>query len=118
MEESFVSPRTLIEEMLAGIWCEVLEINQVGVHDNFFELGGHSLLATQVISRMRNAFEVRIPLRSLFEHPTIEGLAIEIIQNHVEIIGPDELALLLTELEGPAPGPVFRFKEIEDETDE
>jgi amino acid adenylation domain-containing protein len=117
-EDSYVAPRTPIEEVLAGIWCEVLEINQVGVHDNFFELGGHSLLATQVISRMRNAFEVQIPLRSLFEHSTIAGLAVEIIQSQVEITGSDELALLLAELEVSAPGPVFRFKEIEDETDE
>ena len=63
LEDSYIAPRSPIEKVLAGIWCEVLGLNQVGVHDNFFELGGHSLLATQVISRLRNVFEVEIPLR-------------------------------------------------------
>jgi amino acid adenylation domain-containing protein len=76
--KEFVSPRTLIEELLAGFWCDVLGLKEVGIHDNFFELGGHSLLATQVMSRLRNAFHVEIPLRRLFERPTIAGLAKEI----------------------------------------
>jgi acyl carrier protein len=117
-DNSFVRPRTPIEELLAGFWCEILGLKEVGVNDNFFELGGHSLLATQVISRLRNAFQVQIPLRSLFEYPTIAGLAIQIIQIQDEITDPEELALLLAELEGSAPGSVSRFKEIEDERDE
>lgn len=71
----FVAPRCPSEEMLAGIWCEVLGVRAAGVHDNFFELGGHSLLATQVLSRVRNAFGIELPLRSLFDAPTIESLA-------------------------------------------
>jgi acyl carrier protein len=117
-EDSYVAPRTPIEEVLAVIWCEILGLKEVGVHDNFFELGGHSLLATQVISRLRNAFQIQIPLQSLFEYPTIAGLALQIIQGQNDIIGPDELALLLAELEGPAPGPVSRFNKIEDKRDE
>jgi amino acid adenylation domain-containing protein len=117
-EKAFVGPRTPFEELLVGIWCEVLGLKEVGIHDNFFELGGHSLLATQIISRLRNAFQVQLPLRSLFEYPTIAGLAIQIIQSRDEITDPDELALLLAELEGSASGSVSRFKEIEDETDE
>jgi len=117
-EEIFVAPRTPIEEVLTGIWSEVLGIERIGIHDNFFELGGHSLLATQVISRLRNAFQVQLSLRSLFEHPTIAGLAIQIIKSQDEITDLDELALLLTELEESAPGSVSRFKEIEDERDE
>ena len=74
----FVAPRTPSEIALAAIWCDVLGIAQVGVHDNFFALGGHSLLATQVISRIRQTFSVEIPLRAIFETPTVEGLASQI----------------------------------------
>lgn len=72
---SRVSPRTEWERRLAGLWRELLHVEDVGIHDNFFELGGHSLLATQVISRIRSDFDIELPLRSLFETPCIEGLA-------------------------------------------
>ncbi|MEH1861773.1 MAG: amino acid adenylation domain-containing protein [Nostoc sp.] len=75
LEENFVAPRTLTEEILAAIWAEVLGLQQIGINDNFFELGGHSLLATQIISRIRSAFSIELPLRYLFEAPTIASLA-------------------------------------------
>ncbi|MBC7574446.1 MAG: amino acid adenylation domain-containing protein, partial [Herminiimonas sp.] len=72
---AYVAPRTAEEITTAAIWADVLQLEQVGVHDNFFELGGHSLLATQVVSRLRAAFGTDIPLRALFEAPTVELLA-------------------------------------------
>jgi amino acid adenylation domain-containing protein len=75
---AFVAPRTPIEEAVAAIWCELLRLDRVGVHDNFFELGGHSLLATRVIARLREVLEVELPLRALFQRPTIAELAVRI----------------------------------------
>jgi len=74
LEEVFVAPRSQSEELVAGIWSNVLGLERIGIHDGFFELGGHSLLAIQVISRIREAFQVKLPLRALFEEPTVVGL--------------------------------------------
>jgi acyl carrier protein len=70
--------RTPTEELIAGIWANVLKVNEVGPEANFFELGGHSLLATQVVIRLREAFGAEVQLRSLFEQPTVRGLAAQI----------------------------------------
>jgi acyl carrier protein len=70
-----VAPGTPLERGVGAIWQEVLGLPRVGLHDNFFELGGSSLVATEVISRMRQAFAVELPLRALFETRTLEGLA-------------------------------------------
>jgi hypothetical protein len=75
LEETFVASRTPSEELLAGIWAHALGLESVGIHDNFFALGGHSLLAMQVITLLRQAFQVDVPLRELFIAPTVASLA-------------------------------------------
>ncbi|HVT15951.1 MAG TPA: non-ribosomal peptide synthase/polyketide synthase [Thermoanaerobaculia bacterium] len=77
---AFVPPRNPAEDLLAGIWREVLGVGRVGAHDDFFALGGHSLLATQVASRVREAFGVELPLRRLFETPVLAAQAAEIVE--------------------------------------
>ncbi|AGC45224.1 non-ribosomal peptide synthetase [Myxococcus stipitatus DSM 14675] len=73
-------PATPLEELLAAIWSEVLRVERVGRHDDFFALGGHSLVATQVVARLRSALGVEVPLRALFESPTLEGFARRVSQ--------------------------------------
>lgn len=75
LENAFVGPRTPIEELLAGIWCDVLGVKKMGIYDNFFELGGHSLLAVQVLYRLREIKGKSFPLAHFFQSPTIAGLA-------------------------------------------
>jgi len=72
---SFEPPRNAVEEILATIWVETLGVERVGIHDNFFELGGHSLLATRLQTRLRETFKVELPLRCMFEGPTIAQVA-------------------------------------------
>jgi amino acid adenylation domain-containing protein len=80
----YAAPRKPAEEILASIWTDVLGVERVGIHDNFFELGGHSLLATQVMSRVREVFRLELPLRRLFELPTVAELAQNIEQEKSE----------------------------------
>jgi acyl carrier protein len=75
---SFVPARTPLEELLTEIWQDLLKVEHIGVHDNFFALGGHSLSVTQVISRLRKILELDLPVRTIFEHPTVAQLAKEI----------------------------------------
>jgi amino acid adenylation domain-containing protein len=77
-EAGLVSPRTPVEEILAGIWSDVFGVEEVGVEDNFFELGGHSLSGAQVVSRIRHVFELEVPLHVIFEAPTVAALAREL----------------------------------------
>ncbi|MFE4130544.1 non-ribosomal peptide synthase/polyketide synthase [Peribacillus sp. YIM B13482] len=73
--ENTVYPRTLMEELIASVWSQVLEIENIGFQDSFFERGGHSLLATQVVSRLKEALQIELLVRELFEHTTVEALA-------------------------------------------
>jgi amino acid adenylation domain-containing protein len=102
LRREFVAPRTETERQLAKAWMRILGVERVGIYENFFELGGHSLLATQLISRIRDALHVEVPLRNLFEAPTIAGLA--------EIVEKKSSAEPATQV--PALVPVARDREL------
>ncbi|MEN3328613.1 MAG: hypothetical protein V7638_3420 [Acidobacteriota bacterium] len=110
LDDEFVPPRTTVEKLLADIWCELLGVDEVGIHDNFFNLGGHSLIAIKVATRIREAFHQDINLGAMFETPTVAALA-EMIEegqrnpkqgNDFEIErvprGNDDMAQILAEL--------------------
>jgi amino acid adenylation domain-containing protein len=99
--ENYLAPRTAVEKVLAGIFSEMLSLERVSVDESFFDLGGHSLLATQVLSRVREAFQVELPLRKLFKTPTVAGLAADILEDEGQrdrIEHTAELLLKLTSL--------------------
>jgi acyl carrier protein len=96
----YVAPRDVVEEVLAGMWTEILRLERVGVYDSFFELGGHSLLAMQLISRIREAFRVDFPLRLMFEDPTVAGMSAALIAQETKPGRTLKVAQLLRQLEG------------------
>jgi len=79
--EEYVAPRSEVEQQLAAIWADVLGVDRVGVHDDFFALGGHSLMAAQLVARVTDTLQVGLPIRRLFDSPTVAGLA-----EHVETL--------------------------------
>ena len=92
--ETYVAPRTPLEQEMARIWERVLKVKSVGIYDNFFALGGHSLLATQVISRVNESLQIELPLRMMFEQPTIAGLALVVAQRQALAVEGETLKLL------------------------
>jgi amino acid adenylation domain-containing protein len=99
LNTEYVEPRTPAEEIIANIWAELLMRERVGIHDNFFDLGGHSLLATRIVSHVREAYKVEIPLRWFFtEGPTVAKLAEEIERFLIDQAEPQDLASALDEL--------------------
>ena len=108
---NYVAPSTPVEEKLAAIWAELLRVDQLGVQDNFFERGGHSLLGTRLMARVRRDFDLDVPLRVLFEQPTVAGMAEAIVQLQLQQNSPEDIDRLLAEIEGmsdaepPAAGP-------------
>ena len=103
LTQGFIAPRTEIEELVAQVWREVLKVEKVGVYDNFFDLGGHSLLATRVVARLRNNLSVDLPLRKLFELPTVAALAEHIDGLRREQRGLSTPPIVATPRVGPAP---------------
>jgi amino acid adenylation domain-containing protein len=101
LANAFVAPQTPVEEILATIWTTMLHIAPLGIHDNFFALGGHSLLATQVLIAVRESFGIEVPLRHLFDTPTIAGLAAAITRAQHDGIKP--LPLRSIPRQGPQP---------------
>ncbi|ARU62958.1 hypothetical protein CBW65_19700 [Tumebacillus avium] len=84
LNESYVAPRTATEELMAGIFRDVLKVERIGIHDHFFDMGGHSLLATQMISRIRQVFGMELPVRALFEAATVASL-VDYMKRHSEL---------------------------------
>lgn len=99
LDTPFVVPETAVEQTLVKIWVEVLNVDQVGIHDNFFDLGGHSLAATRIISRVIKHFQVELPLRSLFQSPTVAEMATVIAEYQGKNLGNEELESVLADLE-------------------
>lgn len=96
IERPFAAPRTSLEQRLAEIWRGVLGVERIGVSDNFFDLGGHSLSATRVVARIRDLFDIEVPLVRIFEQPSIAGLACALIEAE---LARDESPEMVTEVE-------------------
>lgn len=95
----YVAPRSETERILAGIWEEVLGFGPVGIHDDFHELGGHSLIALQVLSRVRQALGSELPLRAVFDAPTVARLAVRLLEGETQGAGGNDLDQLLARLD-------------------
>ena len=99
LDTPFIVPETSVEQALAKIWAEVLNVNHVGAHDNFFDLGGHSLAATRIVSRVIKHFQVDLPLQSLFQSPTVAEMATVIAEHQGKKLDQKELRDILVKLE-------------------
>ena len=84
--------------MLVSMWCDALGISQIGIYDNFFELGGHSLLATKIVSRIRQAFQVELPVQLVFRAPTVAQIAAHLVATEAQPGRTLKIALALRQL--------------------
>jgi acyl carrier protein len=98
-EHPFIAPRTPSEEIVAGLMAQLLCCEKISIDDNFFELGGHSLLATQLIARLREVFQVELPVRLLFDYPTTAELSVAILEITMMQQDPEEMTRILQEIQ-------------------
>ena len=100
-QRAYVAPRNETEQKIAEIWAEVLrrDLNTISIDDNFFDLGGHSLMATQVVSRIRERFALEIPMRAMFDRPTISRLGAAVMQAH-DASEEEDLSIVAVSREG------------------
>ena len=110
-----IPPRDALEEQIAAIWRRLLEIEEVSIHDNFFELGGHSLLATRILAAVRDEIGVELPVREIFDRPTIAGLALAVAEHRVSEVAGDEVARLLDNLDSLSDEEIERLLAQEEE---
>ena len=113
MAHTYVAPGTPLEEVLAKIWADVMGIERVGVNDDFFQLGGHSMLATQIISQVREALQTEVPFNTIFDSPTVGGMALTIEQSQGGAGSDEDMEQMLTELESLSEDDVKLLLEME-----
>jgi acyl carrier protein len=98
MYAQYTGPETSLQEVISGIWEDLLGVERVGIHDNFFDLGGHSLLIAQMLARIQEAFQVELPLRRVFEDPTISGVGEILLETSDDRARVEQTADLLVRL--------------------
>jgi acyl carrier protein len=102
-EKVYVPPKSSLQQALAQTWSELLGVEKIGINDDFFELGGHSLIITALVSRLRETFRVKVPVKSLFESPTIEGLSQTILANEAAPGQAEKIARALNKVRAISP---------------
>lgn len=112
----YVAPRSELEQSLTTIWQELLRIDQIGVHDNFFDIGGDSLLATRLIGQLEEAFQIDLPLRALFEAPTVADMAMTIVSKQATHLPGDALSQMLADITQLSPDELEALLALEDQT--
>jgi acyl carrier protein len=108
-DRQYSAPRTPLEEVLRGVWAEVLDIAQVSIDDDFFEIGGHSLLAARLISRVRNRLKVEVPLQTLFRSPTPALFAASLLASSPDPTALERIAKLVVSLSSLSDAEVKRM---------
>jgi hypothetical protein len=102
-EESFAAPHTPVEEIVAGIWGQLLNVQRIGIHDDFFELGGDSILSIRTTALVRSTFHIEVPVRALFEAPTVAQYSQALVTYEKKPGQVETVAALLKQIEAMSP---------------